>query len=115
MSRYDACKSLETLADMYGNDMRLYGMSQYWTSPRVCEDTTNELVGSKIYNGLSMYDKSQLLTYGQQMKQYGMGCYAERGACAELYNKYVGTGGIPNPFKNRVDENDKESFYQPGM
>ena len=86
--------------------MRLYGMSQYWTSPKTYEDTTDELVHSKIYESLSMYEKSQLITYGQQMKQYGMGCYATNGACAKLYDKYVGKGGVPNPFKNNEFQNE---------
>ena len=113
MSRYNNCKTIETLADQYGNDMRLYGMSMYWSSRRVCEDTTSELVSCDLFKKLGMYDKNVLLTYGQQMKQYGMGCYKEYGAAAEMYNKYYSTGGVPNPFKNNKLKTGEEQYSEP--
>lgn len=116
MSKYNVCKTIESLADLYGNDMRLFGMSQYWSSGRVCEDTTNELVECDLFKKLGMYDKSKLLTYGQQMKQYGMGCYKEYGAAAQLYERYNASGGVPNPFKgNRLSEQETEIEAEPGL
>ncbi|MBQ8424623.1 MAG: hypothetical protein IJX17_01220 [Clostridia bacterium] len=108
MSKYNSCKKLVTLAEMYGNDMRLHGMSMYWNNPTTYEDTTTELTECDLFKKIGMYDRSILLTYGQQMKQYGMGCYAQNGACAALYDRYVNNGGVPNPFVGKEVEKGVE-------
>jgi len=116
MSKYNVCKTLESLANMYGNDMRLHGMSMYWNNPKTYDDTTTELSQCDMFKKMGMYDRSTLLAYGQKMKQYGMGCYAERGACADLYDRYVGKGGIPNPFVGKeVEKGVEPEEAEPGM
>lgn len=120
MANYNVHTDIEKLADAYGYDMMLHGKSMYWSSPRECPDTTDDLRACKLYGSLSSEDKSTLLNYGSQMKRYGMGCYQERGACADLYDRYVGRGGVPNPFEGRAKvkkdaETKPNEPEQPGM
>lgn len=91
-------KDLYELAEQYGYEMELYGKSLYWTSPRVCEDTTPELKENPLFKGLSYEDQQSILAYGNLRKRWGMGCYQENGANAEMYSK-----GIPpkNPFESK--------------
>lgn len=118
MANYNGCKDLESLAAAYGYDMKLHGKSMYWTSPRECPDTTSDLEASATFQALSSDDKRAILSYGHLMKRFGMGCYQERGANAELYNKYAGSDP-PNPFNGRrepikLPEKKEPDGPQPG-
>ena len=111
MANYQGFTDIEKLADAYGYDMMLYGKSLYWSSPRKCEDTTNDLQACDLYKKLTDDQKETLLEYGAEMKRFGMGCYQERGYCAELYEKYAFKGGVPNPFAGGKGSQPN----QPGM
>ena len=114
MASYSSHNTLASLADAYGYDMMLHGKSLYWTSPRSCPDTTADLQRSKMYQALSSEDQQGLLSYGNLMKRFGMGCYQEKGACADLYDRYGGKNP-PNPFSGRTEAIIKESNErQPG-
>lgn len=114
MASYSNFRNLESLADAYGYDMMLHGKSMYWSSPRSCPDTTADLMRSAYYQSLPQKDQSELLSYGNLMKRFGMGCYQERGANADLYNRYGGKNP-PNPFVGRVSTQESESAgRQPG-
>lgn len=101
MANYNGYENVEKLAEAYGYDMMLHGKSMYWSSPRECPDTTPDLQRCGLYSKLSSVEQSQMLEYGHEMKRFGMGCYQERGACADLYDRYVFRGGIPNPFAGK--------------
>ena len=118
MANYNVYKSSKSLADAYGYDMTLYGKSQYWSSPRVCEDTTSDLTSCSYFKSLSPEDQTKMLEYGYLCYRYGMGCYQERGGNVAIYDKYVFKGGPPNPFNNEKSNTKKESSnddMQPGM
>ena len=115
MANYRNYRTLESLADAYGYDMMLHGKSLYWSSQRSCPDTTGDLLRSEYYQGLSQEDKSDLLSYGNLMKRFGMGCYQERGANADLYDRYSGKAPA-NPFAGRKESAKSESEApQPGQ
>ena len=85
------------LAQWYGKEMQRFGMSYYNERMNVTEPT-EKLMSMTEFSLLSEKDKEKLLIYGNNMKMFGMGMYAERGACADYYNK---CGGRPprNPFE----------------
>ena len=91
-------KSAYEIAEEYGNDMRVYGMSLYWSSPREVNDPTPALLSNPDFQNLSKEDQKKVLDFGRLCKQYGMGCYQERGFCAELYHDLSMKGGPKNPF-----------------
>ena len=101
--------TLYEMASKYGREMELYGKSLYWSSPKTYPNTTEDLVTSKEFKALSEDEKYTILSYGSQRKRYGIGCYQERGGAQELYDRYCGIGGIPNPYS---PEDLKESEKQ---
>ena len=112
MADYRNIKDLADLADAYGYDMKLHGKSLYWSSPKECPDTTRDLEECPLFKNLSQAEKEALIGHGHTMKRFGMGCYQERGANADLYDKYYLTDGPLNPFrKPKVEEKGTE----PGM
>lgn len=113
MADYSNISDISKLADAYGQDMKLYGKSMYWSSPRECPDTTRDLEKSPLFQSLSPAEKSTLLEHGHTMKRFGMGCYQERGANADLYDRYVGTDGPPNPFNKQKKDEAKPA--EPGL
>ena len=112
MANYDSYNSAESLADAYGYDMKLYGKSLYWSSPKQCSDTTEDLKRSETFKKLSLGEQNQILDYGYLCYRFGKGCYQERGANVEIYDRYVFSGGPPNPFAKKKSESSSES--QPG-
>ena len=112
MANYNNYKDAQSLANAYGYDMKLYGKSLYWSSPRKCEDTTADLKSSETFKNLSRGEQQQILDYGHLCYRFGMGCYQERGANVELYDRYVFSDGPPNPFAKKKNESSSES--QPG-
>lgn len=97
-------EDLYALAEKYGNEMELYGKSLYWTSPRVCNDTTTDLKGNVLFQELSYAEQKMILDYGYLRQKWGMGCYQEKGFNAEMYSR-----GIPpkNPFVARQRDGDE--------
>lgn len=112
MADYRQYQDVASLADAYGNDMKLHGKSMYWSSPKECPDTTRDLEKSPLFQSLSKEEKDTILNHGHMMKRFGMGCYQERGANADLYDRYVGTDGPPNPFNKKRSE---AGPAEPGM
>lgn len=112
ISREEMENIAHKLAAEYGNEMRLYGMSLEWTSPRECPDTTGKLTSNPEFKKLDKEMQEKLLQYGTLCKRYGMGCYQENSPNAELYFKYYGNGGIPNPFKLTKKEKMQDSKPQ---
>ena len=106
-------KSAYEIANEYGREMILYGKSLYWTSPRVVENPTPKLIASEDFKSLSKEDQQTVLNYGQTCKQYGMGCYQERGYCADLYHQLYMQGGPKNPFPKNKQAETQPQEVQP--
>ena len=91
--------SIYELAEWYGSEMQKFGMS-YYNEIMKTVDPTDKLLNNDLFKALSEEEKDKILQFGKNMRMYGMGKYAEHGACAEYYQR---RGGRPpeNPFKNQ--------------
>lgn len=93
-------KIARKLANTYGNEMRLYGMSLEWTSPRTRPDTTPQLRSNPEFQELPKDFRDEILNYGHKMKVFGLGCYQENTAAARFYDECHGQPP-KNPFLDR--------------